>query len=52
MVGELSAGFRLTKQQVVLVTAHELFHRGELRRTPRRHLGKAIDNFLDLREGI
>jgi transcription-repair coupling factor (superfamily II helicase) len=51
VVGSLSAGFRLTRQRKVLVTAHELFHRGELRRTPRRHLGKAIDSFLDLREG-
>ena len=51
VVGNLSAGFRLTKQRKVLVTGHELFHRGELRRTPRRHLGKAIDSFLDLREG-
>jgi transcription-repair coupling factor (superfamily II helicase) len=51
VVGNLSSGFRLTSQRVVIVTAHELFHRGELRRTPRRHLGKAIDSFLDLREG-
>jgi transcription-repair coupling factor (superfamily II helicase) len=51
LVGELSAGFRLPGQQVAVVTSHELFHRGELRRTPRRHLGKAIDHFLDLREG-
>jgi len=34
-----------------LLTASELFHRGELRRLPRRRLGKAIDSFLDLREG-
>jgi transcription-repair coupling factor (superfamily II helicase) len=36
---------------VVIITGGELFHRGELRRVPRRRLGKAIDSFLDLREG-
>jgi transcription-repair coupling factor (superfamily II helicase) len=36
---------------VLVLTAGELFHRGELRRLPRRRLGKAIDSFLDLREG-
>jgi transcription-repair coupling factor (superfamily II helicase) len=35
----------------LILTASELFHRGELRRLPRRRLGKAIDSFLDLREG-
>lgn len=51
VVGNLSAGFRVPRERVVIVTGHELFHRGELRRPPRRHLGKAIDSFLDLREG-
>ena len=36
---------------LLILTASELFHRGELRRLPRRRLGKAIDSFLDLREG-
>ncbi len=36
---------------LLVLTASELFHRGELRRLPRRRLGKAIDSFLDLREG-
>ncbi|MGV3604982.1 MAG: transcription-repair coupling factor [Planctomycetaceae bacterium] len=35
----------------IVLTASELFHRGELRRSPRRHLGKAIDSFIDLRDG-
>lgn len=35
----------------IVLTASELFHRGELRRAPRRHLGKAIDSFIDLRDG-
>ena len=38
-------------QGIVIITGGELFHRGELRRLPRRRLGKAIDSFLDLREG-
>ncbi|MBC7856517.1 MAG: transcription-repair coupling factor [Pirellulaceae bacterium] len=36
---------------IIIITGGELFHRGELRRLPRRRLGKAIDSFLDLREG-
>jgi len=34
-----------------VITSGELFQRGELRRVPRRRLGKAIDSFLDLRQG-
>jgi transcription-repair coupling factor (superfamily II helicase) len=51
VVGNLNAGFRLTSQRLAIITSHELFHRGELRRPPRRHLGRAIDSFFDLREG-
>jgi transcription-repair coupling factor (superfamily II helicase) len=40
-----------TGEGIVIITGGELFHRGELRRLPRRRLGKAIDSFLDLREG-
>lgn len=40
----------LARGHLVLSTA-ELFHRAELRRLPRRHLGRAIDSFLELREG-
>lgn len=52
-VGSLHAGFRLRGRDsgTLVLTASELFHRGELRRLPRRRLGKAIDSFLDLREG-
>jgi transcription-repair coupling factor (superfamily II helicase) len=65
-LGSLREGFRLRGIQeeenegeagslphegIVLITGGELFHRGELRRLPRRRLGKAIDSFLDLREG-
>jgi transcription-repair coupling factor (superfamily II helicase) len=59
-IGTLQAGFRLRARPAggpplaygtLILTASELFHRGELRRLPRRRLGKAIDSFLDLREG-
>ncbi|QDU98257.1 transcription-repair coupling factor [Lignipirellula cremea] len=50
-VGHLHQGFRLRDEHVLVLSASELFHRGELRRTPKRRLGKAIDSFLDLREG-
>ncbi len=48
--GSLERGFRLTDERIILISSAELFHRGELRRTARRRLGKAIDSFLDLRE--
>jgi len=35
----------------LVLSTTELFHRAELRRLPRRHLGRAIDSFLELREG-
>jgi transcription-repair coupling factor (superfamily II helicase) len=50
-LGSLRQGFRLTREQCIVITAGELFCRGELRRIPRRRLGKAIDTFLDLRAG-
>ncbi len=50
-IGTLRQGFRLVRQQVIVITSGELFHRGELRRMPRRRLGKAIDSFMDLRVG-
>ena len=50
-LGTLRQGFRLARDGILVITGSELFHRGELRRMPRRRLGKAIDSFLDLREG-
>jgi transcription-repair coupling factor (superfamily II helicase) len=49
--GRLSSGFRITPQQTVLISGAEMFQRTDLGRGPRRRLGKAIDSFLDLREG-
>ncbi|NUQ63115.1 MAG: transcription-repair coupling factor [Pirellulales bacterium] len=49
--GNLTSGFRLVPESVVLVSSSELFHRTDIRRPVRRRLSKAIDSFMDLREG-
>jgi transcription-repair coupling factor (superfamily II helicase) len=51
VVGHLEAGFRVVPQRVVLVSAAELFQRQDLARTTRRRQARAIDSFLELREG-
>jgi len=50
-LGNLSHGFRLVSERIVVIGSGELFHRIDLRRTPQRRLSRAIDSFLDLREG-
>ena len=50
-VGRLERGFGLRQNKMLVLTGSELFKRSELRRGSRRHLGKAIDSFLDLQEG-
>ncbi len=50
-VGHLEAGFRIVPQKVVLVSAAELFQRQDLARTTRRRQARAIDSFLELRQG-
>ena len=50
-VGHLREGFRLVEQQITLVSAAQMFARTDLRRTARKYQGRAIDSFLDLREG-
>ena len=50
-VGCVQAGFRWLAGGVVVIGCDQMFHRGQLRRSPRRKLGKAIDSFLDLRDG-
>ena len=51
LIGKLHRGFRLASEKIILLSGAELFQRSELRRAPRRRLGKVIDSFLDLREG-
>jgi transcription-repair coupling factor (superfamily II helicase) len=50
-VGKLRRGFRLVSESALLLSSNELFHRSDVRRPVRRRLGKAIDSFVDLREG-
>ena len=53
--GRLAHGFRVLSTTggdgIVLVSAAELFHRTELSRPTQRPTGRAIDSFLQLREG-
>jgi transcription-repair coupling factor (superfamily II helicase) len=51
VVGHLEAGFRIVPQRITLVSAAELFQRQDLARTTRRRQARAIDSFLELREG-
>jgi transcription-repair coupling factor (superfamily II helicase) len=51
VVGHLEAGFRVVPQRVALVSAGELFQRHDLARTTRRKQSRAIDSFLELRQG-
>ncbi len=51
VVGRLTSGFRLVREKVLVISGNELFHRAPLRRLPRFRPGKAIDSFLDLRDG-
>jgi transcription-repair coupling factor (superfamily II helicase) len=50
-IGRLQAGFRMVTEAVALVSSSELFHRTDLRRRAHRRLGRAIDSFMELREG-
>ena len=50
-LGCVHSGFRIRNINTVLVGCDQMFHRTELRRTGRRKLSKAIDSFLDLRQG-
>ncbi|NQT40801.1 MAG: DEAD/DEAH box helicase, partial [Planctomycetes bacterium] len=50
-IGRLRSGFRLLSEQIVLLGGAELFHRTDLTRPAQRRLGRAIDSFLELREG-
>ena len=51
ILGNLREGFRLPDRDVIVISSPELFDRGQVRRIPRRRLGKAIDSFMDLQGG-
>jgi transcription-repair coupling factor (superfamily II helicase) len=50
-VGCAHEGFRIRSMQKVIIGCDQIFRRTDLRRKGRRRLGKAIDSFLDLRDG-
>ncbi len=50
-VGCIHAGFRWRDQNLLVIGADQIFHRGQLRRIAQRKLGRVIDSFLDLRDG-
>ena len=52
-IGSLQNGFRLVPDRIVVLSSGELFRRADVQRPAalRRRLGRAIDSFLDLREG-
>jgi transcription-repair coupling factor (superfamily II helicase) len=53
-LGTVTRGFRLVRDRTIVLSDHELFNRVEIRRTARtkrRFEGRAIDSFLDLKEG-
>ena len=51
VVGRLNRGFRFVNEEAVLISAAELFQREEVARPTQRRVGRAIDSFLQLREG-
>lgn len=50
-VGQLRAGFRIPSEKILVLSGAEMFGRSDVRRTNRKRSGKAIDSFMDLREG-
>ncbi len=48
---ETGSNGRLDDEDLIVLSANELFERADLVRTSRRRLGRAIDSFLALREG-
>ena len=50
-LGCVHQGFRDRESYQIVIGCDQMFHRTELRRRGRRRLSKAIDSFLDLREG-
>lgn len=53
-LGTVTRGFRLVRDRIVVLSDNELFNRVEIRRTVRKRRrmeARAIDSFLDLKEG-
>lgn len=50
--GSVHSGFRVRDSRQIVLGCDQMFHRSDkLRRTGRKRLSKAIDSFLDLRDG-
>ena len=50
-VGSLSLGFELPPDGPLILTVHQMLKRSQLRRHAKRVQSRAIDSFLDLRDG-
>ena len=50
-VGHLRSGFRLPAERILVLSGAEMFGRADVHRATSRRSGKAIDSFMDLREG-
>ena len=50
-IGQLSCGFELAPTGAFVLTVNQLLKRSTLRRSSRKLASRAIDSFLDLREG-
>lgn len=50
-VGCVHRGYRWLQPKTIVMGVDQLFKRGQLRRVPKRKVGKAIDSFLDLNDG-
>lgn len=51
ITGRLAQGFHWTFSEQRIIGSPQLFAQREIRRVKRRHLGQAIDSFLDLKNG-
>ncbi len=51
LLGHLREGFRCISEKTLVLSANELFARGEVRRISRRRMSKPIDSFLHLKAG-
>lgn len=50
-IGQLRGGFRLPSENALVLSGAEMFGRADVRRASRKRSGKAIDSFMDLRDG-
>ena len=51
VLGRLRSGFRWQPDEILVVSGNEMFHRAHLRRSVVRHASRAIESFLELRDG-